>query len=160
MRLFSKKTNQAIEELEKRYANQAQQRAVAATWPMTLLSLVITFLIFSGLFFGGRFLYRAITNNNEISETPTSITSVDPIKYDGVVSDTAASTDVPSTIIAAENTDAPTTYDYSRGTDVLSTEDSELPNTGAGSTLIVVALAFFALGYVTFLRRQLKIDLF
>lgn len=72
-RLFGqKKDKTTIAELEEYYANQDQKKTkTGKAWLMAFLSILITVAIIVGLFFGGRWLYRAITDNSSDTATTT-----------------------------------------------------------------------------------------
>lgn len=72
--LFKRNDKTTIAELEEYYANQNKRRSGTA-WLMAFLSLLITIAIIVALFFAGRWIYRAIFDNNDASETGTSETS-------------------------------------------------------------------------------------
>ena len=66
MALFSRKqpVQTQIPELQDYYATQKQQ-STATAWLLAIGSLLITVAIFFGLFLGGRWLYRAVTNKDD-----------------------------------------------------------------------------------------------
>ncbi len=61
MGLFGDNNKKTIAELEEYYANR-QSNGMA--WIMAFLSLLITVAVIAGLFFGGRWLYRTLTDND------------------------------------------------------------------------------------------------
>lgn len=72
MALFGDKNKQTIEELENYYSNKEQKTGMA--WVMAFLSLLLTVVILGGLFFGGRAVYRALSDDGT-TETATNETS-------------------------------------------------------------------------------------
>ena len=68
MPLFKRKDKTTIAELEEYYANQNRNRNSKA-WVMALLSLLITLLVLAALFFGGRWLYRTVTGDDNVTVT-------------------------------------------------------------------------------------------
>lgn len=122
MALFGDKNKQTIEELENYYSNKEQKTGMA--WVMAFLSLLLTATVLGGLFFGGRAIYRALsddgtnetavtdttsTDSNTAQPTPASDSPAAPSPAptpppspapassgSGVVSDQAASTTTPS----------------------------------------------------------------
>lgn len=129
MALFGNQNKKTIEELENYYAGKQQRSGMA--WVMALLSLILTVAVLGGLFFGGRWVYRTLTNDD--TDTAEIVSTSDPTSNNvssgsssddsdaddrddpndasdnqdatisgGVVSDEAARTDVPST---ADNDD-------------------------------------------------------
>jgi cytoskeletal protein RodZ len=72
-RFGKKQPETQIPELQEYYATQKQQSPVVA-WLMAIASLIVTVAILIGFFYGGRWLYRKITNNDETKPTTTSQT--------------------------------------------------------------------------------------
>jgi len=70
MPLFKRKDKTTIAELEEYYANQNNNRNGKA-WFMALLSLIITLAVLAGLFFGGRWLYRLVTDDGSVEVNTT-----------------------------------------------------------------------------------------
>lgn len=167
-RLFKRNNKTTIAELEEYYANQNRRKAHAGkAWLMAFVSLFITLAVIAMLFFGGRWLYRTLTDNDSNSTPSSEIVSDDGIdlptfdgdiagqgnqnesddsttessKNTGVVSDEAATTSIP-------NTD--------RVTEAGADSDSEIPNTGAGEVLIALPLALAIAGYFVSRKRMIK----
>jgi hypothetical protein len=65
MKLFNRKQDKTtIPELQEYYDNQRANR-MGMAWLMALASLLITVGVLSGLFFGGRWVYRKIADRND-----------------------------------------------------------------------------------------------
>lgn len=101
MALFGDKNKKTIEELENYYANGSNRTGMA--WLMAFLSLLITVVVLGGLFFGGRWAYRTLTDDDtddlaSSQDEKTGVTvgtigdTIRPTEDGGVVSDEAAST--------------------------------------------------------------------
>ncbi len=167
MALFKKK-NQTISEIEDYYASKKTRNGMA--WVMAFGSLVITIGVMSLIFFGGRWAYRTLSNkDNEDTKTVTtteiskdlviSSTGTDSNKsgsqsvggtvgsedFPSVVSDQAASTSVPSSV---RNSSASATAP-SKGS-------TELPDTGAGRTILILPAFAMVIGYFISRKRQIN----
>jgi hypothetical protein len=166
-RLFKRNNKTTIAELEEYYANQDRKKTKTSTaWLMAVLSLAITLAVIAMIFFGGRWLYRTLTDDNNITTTDTTTSGeVDLPTFDsdvlgrgagqdrstddtsagqsntGTVSDSAASTSIPNTDRVA--TDA-------------SSNDGTIPNTGAGELLIIAPIAAGVTGYLVSRKRHIK----
>lgn len=172
MALFNRRRNQSLSELESYYA--ARRGRSGTAWLMALLSLVVTVAILAGLFFGGRWVYRALRDNNgsntsdttsdvvvgtvdengnvqgSVGNNDSSNVSVDDsgdqnTDFPGVVTDEAASTDTPSDETAADS-----------NVGSVAGENTDLPNTGAGEVLFIAPILAFAVGYIISRKRQLS----
>lgn len=178
MALFGDKNKQTIEELENYYSNKEQKTGMA--WAMAFLSLVLTVVVFSGIFFGGRAIYRAVTkddskdtssiaDNSASDNTATNPTpgespapapsgdaattpSLAPAPAtSGVVSDQAASTNTPSTTAqSGRGGETPAASSAVAGA------ATGLPNTGSGPVLIVAPLATLVAGFFAARRKFIK----
>ncbi len=167
-RLFKRNNKTTIAELEEYYANQENRKTrTGKAWLMAFVSLFITLAVIALLFFGGRWLYRTLTDNDSKTTTTSDATNNDGIdlptldgdvvgrgnKSDsdnsaddatenaGVVSDEAASTSTP-------NTD--------RVTETGSDSESEIPNTGAGEVLLALPVVLAITGYLVSRRHMIK----
>ncbi len=115
---------------------------------MATISLLITVLVVSGLFFGGRWGYRKITKDDKKPDT-TSIVAESGSQTNGTVTPTA---DFPSVVTdQAASTSVPNTS-RSNTTPVASTAPSkgstEIPNTGAGESTFGLLIIIVILGYL------------
>jgi cytoskeletal protein RodZ len=161
MGLFNRNKQTTIAELEEYYASQNSSRRTAKAWFMALLSLLITIAVIVGLFMGGRWLYRTLTDSaNDTTTTQTdsetssgadvALPSFDgslparpstpPVEGNGVAN---GNTPEPNGVVSdqAANTSTP-----SQNTAGASTSRT-LPNTGASETIAIVIVASFIIGY-------------
>lgn len=78
MALFNrrKKEKDALPEEVRDYYQTERRERTGRAWLLAILTLLVTFLIAAALFFGGRWLYRAIFDNNDDSNT-TQVEEVD-----------------------------------------------------------------------------------
>jgi hypothetical protein len=174
--------NQTIAELESYYATQGTKRRSGTAWVMALISLLITIVVIALLYFGVRWVYRTVTDDGNGSDTVATGTvdteggarvvgenpNADPRSPEdvevgvlnptddennqgGVVTDEAASTsrdDVSA--VAGDNT--------TNTADSLSTTggSEELPNTGAGESLLLLLASVTVIGYFSARKKQLN----
>lgn len=158
MKLFNRKQDKTtIPELQEYYDNQRSNRSGMA-WLMALASLLITIGVLSGLFFGGRWVYRKIADRNDDKATE-QVTTTTATTQSGTSqnNDKKDETATPSQPIT-QNTPAPqaqpsagqvspqaattTTPNTSRvaGTSTSTT----LPNTGPADALAIVLFVVVA----------------
>lgn len=148
MTIFRRRKNQTISELEDYYANRNNRTGMA--WLMAFVSLLITVAVCAALFFGGRWVYRSLTNdeNAEVSVATTTEKTEQSssnqndvnggsVEAGGVVSDEAVNTSVPST-------------------ERQTTQQTQIPDTGAGSSALIFATSAGVAGFVISRRRQIK----
>jgi len=166
-RLFKRNNKTTIAELEEYYANQENKKTRnGKAWFMAFLSLFITLAVIAMIFFGGRWLYRVLTDdksNNTTTSDTTKNDGVDLPNFDGdivgqgnqkgsndksssqtgngTVTDEAASTSIP-------NTDRVTT--------VAGSDQEEVPNTGAGEIILLVPFVFAIVGYFVSRKHMIK----
>ncbi len=174
---FRKNNKTTIAELEEYYAAQNNSRRSGRAWLMAILSLLLTVLVLFGLFFGGRWIYRALTDdNNETTiitdsgdtqlpsydgdiagSVNTNTGSIDDLNNsnsesasNGVVDDQAASTDTANSGVAGSSTTAqPTTTPATSTT-------NDLPNTGAGTNMLMIFVSTVVIGYLVSRKSQLS----
>ncbi len=174
MALFNRKKTQTISELEDYYANKRNRSGMA--WLMAFLSLLITVLVIAALFFGGRWLYRTISDSDNSTDSPVSTVNTGTVATsndrddviisdsqvdssdsssdtttstsEGTVSDEAASTSVPNTATNNGRTAGATTTPPS--------SSSQIPNTGAGELIILAPLIAVIAGYLFSRNRQIQ----
>jgi uncharacterized protein YneF (UPF0154 family) len=188
MAAFWKKNDKTtIAELEEYYSNQSKNRQSPKAWFMAILSILITIAIIVGLFFAGRWAYRAIIDNSDDNETTSetaeneSDNDVDLPTFDsdelgerGVAFEDSTSDDesdlVQGDLEGSENTDgnqgvvsdeaARTERDVASSTDSSENESettaTELPNTGAGESVMVILFATTAFGYLLARKHLMK----
>jgi cytoskeletal protein RodZ len=161
MGLFNRNKQTTIAELEEYYASQNSSRRTAKAWFMALLSLLITIAVIVGLFMGGRWLYRTLTDSGSDttttqtdSETSTG-TDVALPSFDGSLPARPSTPPAEGNDVASGSTPEPngvvsdqaaSTSTSSRNTAGASTSRT-LPNTGAGEAIAVVLLVSFVAGY-------------
>jgi hypothetical protein len=70
MALFRRKKNESVmpEEVRDFYASENRDRKGMA-WLLAVATLVVTFLVAAALFFGGRWVYRTVFDNNKGNDT-------------------------------------------------------------------------------------------
>jgi cytoskeletal protein RodZ len=176
-RLFGqRKDKTTIAELEEYYANQDQKKTkTGRAWFMALLSILLAVAIVLALFFAGRWLYRAITddssdNSATTSENTNSGEQVDLPTFDGDVvgqgnqpSENTGSSDSGSTSGSSNSSNteenAGVVSDEAASTSESNadrvaginnaggTGGEPIPNTGAGDLLIVIPFVTAVAGY-------------
>lgn len=181
MALFNRRKDQTISELENYYANKSNRTGMA--WVMAFLSLLITVAVIAALFFGGRWIYRTITNNGDDNGAQTTVTE-GTVNEDGTIvssgerstgTGTSGSVGAPSNGAASQptpefpsvvtdeaartNTPSTTGSTAGRATTTPSTtpttgSTTSLPNTGASELLVIGLLSGSVLGgYLLSLKR-------
>lgn len=175
--------NQTIAELESYYASQGSNRRTGTAWVMAILSLIITVAVIVALYFGVRWAYRALTDNNNGTDTVATGTvdsenggarvigeNNDPRSSDDVVigvvnpsADEAIDNDEQGGVVSDEA--ASTTRDSSdvagrtsndSSDSLVTTGGDELPDTGAGELLIAIPALTIAIGYFISRKQQLR----
>lgn len=155
-----KKPAQAVlPEIEKYYDAEKRERAGLA-WLLALTSVAVVTLMLIGAFFGGRWVYRKVTNTNK---TP-GVTITDTNNVDGNIgksqdTNTANAGNVfvetPSTTPA--NPTSSTTPVVATSSNTTASANKELTNTGPANTVaifIVSVLGFSALHYFVSASRR------
>lgn len=184
MPLFKRKDKTTIAELEEYYANQSKNRSSKA-WLMALLSLFITIAVLAALFFGGRWLYRILTNDDSVVVTTTGeqqggvpsfgeirteedADSASDTNQDSVSdSDTATNNDATAGSQGVVSDEAATTTRGVAGSNTDSNTDSstdnetivsttEIPDTGANEVIALLPLIALVSGYFYSRNRQLN----
>jgi hypothetical protein len=78
MRLFNRNNSDNNIPTEIREYNQAERRQrVGIAWTLAFVTLVVTVLLALGLFFGGRWLYRSIFDNDKATPIVQEGTTVE-----------------------------------------------------------------------------------
>lgn len=168
---FRRKQNQASVPLEVQEYYQTERRErTGVAWLLAIGTLIVTVLLALVLFYGGRWAYRAITNDNDTATEGNNAAQVD---------DSAATTSTPSgssnepanTGTSSTNTDqtssqntanAPTSTATDSAavagtsTAPTTTNASDLPNTGPGDVIAISAMIVFAstLAYYVVTRKH------
>ena len=140
MALFNRRnkdTNVLPAEAQEYYATERRERTGVA-WLLALTTLVVTFLIAAALFFGGRWLYQTIIDNDEKKDAP-STSQEEGLRVDdkgnvigGNQESTSQDTGVSSTSTTSSTTTPSTTTPTTQPTITPSTGPSELVDTGPG----------------------------
>ncbi len=124
-------------EVQDYYKAERRDKAGMA-WLLAVITLIATIMIAAGLFFGGRFIYRAITGNDDTSQTQTQTESESEDAANSEGESTPAANDGGQTSSTNTSTPAtpPTTPAPPTTTPAPSTSPvtgpSELVNTGPG----------------------------
>lgn len=178
-RLFNRKDKTTIAELEEYYSSTGKKNRSGMAWLMAFLSLALTIIIIVAIFLLGRWIYRAVTddnssttisenegesielpnfdgdivgqgNQNSSSETETG-TATEP-ETEGVVSDEAASI----TVDDNQNTDSNVSGTSTSTPNSVGGEGSDIPNTGAEELVILIPIATGVAGY--FISRKYQLN--
>jgi len=169
---FKREKNPTIAELENYYAGQrTAKRRSGPAWLMAVLSLLLTLAIVAGLYFGVRWIYRAVTDDTE-TETTLVNEPISPEFGDiqgnrdlNQSSSTSSSGEIPGESNNSENQNGEGTVSdeavsTTRGSDTSSVAGtnaaSELPDTGAGESLIIITSVLVATGYIAARKFQLR----
>lgn len=143
MALFKRKKNESVMPAEVRdyYKSERRERKGMA-WLLAVATLLVTFLIAAALFFGGRWVYRAIFDNDDKTSTSQTTTEQGTSESDqssNSTSDTDTSTSTSGGVTSSTNTSntgtttTPSTSSTGTTTQTVpSTGPSELINTGPG----------------------------
>jgi hypothetical protein len=127
----NKKNPSGLPEVESYYAAEKKERA-GLTWILAVVSIAAVLLVLLGLFFGGRWVYNKVRNDDP-----------KPITTDSQETDTAETTPEQSgevgTTDSGQDTDA---TDQAASTPGQSTED--LPNTGPTNLVTIFVLTSVA----------------
>jgi len=177
MGIFKNRDRQTIAELESYYSGQ--QRSGMA-WLMAFLSLFITVVLLSSVFFGGRLIYRTLTDTNNSREAETSATindtqlgstnveSTEGTATDNTLSETLISEGASqgsaqeSAILGGSVSTGGVVDDGAVSTSIpnnltnINNQNDEIPNTGAGSVLLIIPIVVLVLGYMYSIKRQLR----
>lgn len=139
MALFnrSKKNQKSVlpDEVSQYYQSQRRERTGVALM-LGIVALVVTLLIGSALFFGGRFVYRQFANDNKPAATQPVIDDTKSEENKGQVSEEQADNDASQDALpGAPETSTPGSggadeEEVSQPTTTPSTGDATLPHTG------------------------------
>ncbi len=159
-------------EVEQYYQSERRDR-VGVAWLLAGVTLILTVMIVLGLFFGGRWAYRKITNKDNTTNTQTAETNQPNKPAEQSPSNQSPSSSSPSSTDNS-NTSSPNNSSSqtspSQGSVAAPTQtnnpasvpsgptQTSVPNTGPGQTITVFALVSLAgyIGYSTYLRRKLN----
>lgn len=144
------------QELQDYYAVENRERSWMA-WVLGLATLVLTVVIALGLFYGGRYAYRKVRNNDN-KNTATQQAAQKENKQEDTEDDTPEESTTPAT---ESTTPTPQTSSTSTSTPSTATpattgaQTTAIPNTGPANTLVVV-LVVSLLGYMAHRRFATK----
>lgn len=170
MALFNRRKDQTITELESYYAGKNNQTLKA--WVMAFLSLLVTVAVIASLFFGGRWIYRAVTDDADDANTSSNNTTetteqanesnngggtltISDADNSSDTSDAASSSDDFPEVVTDEAAST-TVPSSSRGTTAGTSTSNDLPNTGAGEILLLAPAVALVVGY--FISRKHQLD--
>lgn len=130
MALFNRrnKNKQVLPQEVREYYQAEKRERTGMAWLLAITTLVVTFLIAAGLFFGGRWAYRAIFDNDDKSGNTTSQTET--AKSDDSAAETNTQ-DTNSNPDATTSNNAPDSAATSGGQ--TSSTNTSTPSTGTGS---------------------------
>ena len=146
MALFNRQKSQTISDLESYYANR--NNSTSRAWLMALLSLLVTVAVLAALFFGVRWMYRTLTNDDttvttttqpvrsndsalEISKNTTDDNSAATSEHEGHTEGSSTDSSTSGVVTdEAASTSTPRTSSNSSATSNSTASDTSLPNTG------------------------------
>ena len=140
MALFRRKKNESVmpEEVRDFYASEQRDRKGMA-WLLAIVTLLVTFVIAALLFFGGRWVYRTVFDNDHKDKTTTSQEeqAEEADQADTAKSDDSAKKSDSSSQNSSSNNSSSTngntgTSSLNTNQTVPNTGPSELVNTGPG----------------------------
>jgi hypothetical protein len=170
-RLFKRNDKTTIAELEEYYSSNNKKNRGWMAWLMAFLSVALTIIILVCLFYLGRWVYRAITDddtdNTTVSESADD--SIELPNFDGDVvgqgnQDGATNSDSTSTETGGVVTDEAASItvddsqDSNQSTDDSSNSDNSVagvttvPDTGAGEMIVLIPISTGVVGY--FISRR------
>ncbi len=177
MALFKRKNNPTISEIESYYEQQNRRStSTGRAWVMAILAIILTVVVLALLFFGGRWLYNSIVDNDSAETTQQDVNSgtvnidgfdgenstqsnsgnelSEGAENEGTVSDSAASTNESNVDrIAGSNTNE---NDDEETSSSVAGSATNIPNTGAGETALIVSLAAGVIATIASYRRKLN----
>lgn len=159
-----KNVDDVPQEIKEYYETERRDRTGIA-WLLALGTLVITVGLATLLFFGGRWIYRAVANNDDNQETAQvqqngEGTTAGDNSDSGGNSQSQDATSAPPSGTSSTSTDTPNNSSQTQGANSSSgvpstapnttptTGDDGLPRTGAGDTLALF-VAVSTLGFLT-----------
>lgn len=111
MRLFGRKNNvETVPQEVREYYEAERRERTGLAWLLALGTLVVTLLIASGLFFGGRWAYHKVADKNDKKTVATQTQGSEP-KFESTTEDSKteqkATTAAPSTSTSSTATSTP-----------------------------------------------------
>lgn len=134
MALFNRnKKDSVLPEIDKYYDGERRDRAGLA-WLLALVSVIAVTLLVVGVFLGGRWAYRALTDNNDVAVVNNGDEELVP-DFDGVVppsegEDTPAPSDEEPESSEDQPEEAPAEEDGTVQAPARTDTPSEVPSTG------------------------------
>lgn len=167
MALFRRKKQVTTEipELQDYYATQKKDNTAVA-WLLAISSLLITVLIFVGLFMGGRWLYRTLTDKDQPNTTttqtedastgsPNTSTETSPENPNNTSTAPNDSTSTPSPTPPTSTPQGVSPNQSAQSNQSATAATTALPNSGPGSIAVIFTVTTVA-GTVLYRRKLLK----
>jgi hypothetical protein len=171
-RLFKRNDKTTIAELEEYYSSTGKKNRGGMAWLMAFLSVALTIIVLVGLFYLGRWIYRAVTDDdsNTTTVSESADDSVELPNFDGDVvgqgnQDGATDSDSTSTaetggVVTDEAASVTVGDDQTSSQSNADSSDSEnsvsgvstVPDTGAGEMIVLIPIATGVAGY--FISRR------
>ena len=156
MALFDKKTTETnIPELQEYYANQKRE-STGLAWLLALGSLLVTAAVIIGLFVGGRWAYRKITNKNKTTVATVETTDSSSSTSTAPSNTPAQATSTTTTAATPAQGVTPAQSIATNTTAVAATTAKEVPNTGPGNVfaLFMSITIIAAIAHSKFLAKK------
>lgn len=142
---------QVPSEIQSYYDAERRERTGVA-WLMATGTLVVTILLAVGLFFGGRWIYRKVANNDpqpavntaSVEQSPSENAAEEPQTSSTTTNEPSPVPTPPATAPSTATppaTPSPTPTPASPSTSAANNQNSNLPSTGPGHVAAAVALA-------------------
>lgn len=145
MALFNRNKNKSAKmppEVQKYYDSEQRER-VGLAWLVAFVSLLVTVLVIMAVFFGGRWIFRKVTNDNGGSNTsqtankPTTSESSSSSEANKTKSDSSSSNSTSKSESSQSSSSKSSSSNNDSG--VKAPESEDLSNTGPGNLLEVFA---------------------
>ena len=162
MALFNRKpkNSSVLPEVDQYYSAERRERAGLA-WVLALVSIVVVALVLIGLFFGGRWVFRKINNDDKATvNTSDNTGSFDGEFNDEDGTDSNSATDTPDEAATPQpatpsTTPAPVTTPTTPATPAPAS-NAALPNTGPASTAMVFVASSLMAGGAHYIVTRRK----
>lgn len=176
---FKRKDSQTtIAELENIYSTQKSNRTSMA-WFMLISSVLLAIAVLVSLFFGGRWLYSSLTDEttdttvtegndtngtadsssdfiiDNSDEDASDFDDIEGKSEDFIADEAGDPTFDENDEFAGNVTDEAVSTDEPNASRLEDVAASELPETGAGASAIVIAVFSAAVGYIVSIRRKI-----
>jgi cytoskeletal protein RodZ len=136
--IFNRQSNKSKPQVPKAVEDyyQAEQRdRRGLAWLLAFVTLVVTVLVFSGLFFGGRAVYRSITKDNKQPKTASTTKQKPANSSSNSSSSPSQSQPSPNSSTSPTPNPNPTPQTQPTPSTVPNTGPGNLPNTGPDADL-------------------------